>query len=50
MTSPIDSQQKKTTCWIVDFGISSDHEVKLKESEKRDKCLDLARELKIFGR
>ena len=27
----------------------TDHRVKLKESEKRDKYLDLAREMKIYG-
>ena len=31
---------------IVDFTIPADHRVKLKESEKRDKCLDLAWVLK----
>ena len=46
MTWPSDSQQKKRTCWIVDFAILADYRVKLKESEKRDKYLDLARELK----
>ena len=45
-TRPSDSQQKKRTCRIVDFAIPADHWVKLKESEKRDKYLDLARELK----
>ena len=35
-----------TTCRIVDFVILADHRVKLKESEKKDKYLDLARELK----
>ena len=30
----------------MDFGILTDHIVELKESEKRDKYLDLARELK----
>ena len=34
------------TCKIVDFAIPADHRVKLKESEKKDKYLDLARELK----
>ena len=34
------------TCWIVDFAISADHRVKLKESKKRDKYQDLAREVK----
>ena len=30
----------------MDFDVPADHRVKLKENEKRDKCLDLARELK----
>ena len=30
----------------LDFAVPTDHRVKLKESEKRDKYLDLARELK----
>ena len=30
----------------MDFFVSADHRVKLKECEKRDKYLDLARELK----
>ena len=34
------------TCKIVDFAVSAGHRVKLKESEKKDKYLDLARELK----
>ena len=38
--------KKKRTCKIVDFAVSADHRIKLKESEKRDKYLDLARELK----
>ena len=38
--------KKKRTCQIMDFTISAYHRVKLKESEKRDKYLDLARELK----
>ena len=36
----------KRTCRIVDFAVLADHRVKLKESEKKDKYLDLARELK----
>ena len=45
-TRPCDSQKtKKRTCRIVDFDILADHRVKLKESEKRDKYLDLVREL-----
>ena len=30
----------------MDFAVPADRRVKIKESEKRDKCLDLARELK----
>ena len=30
----------------MDFGVLADHRVKLRESKKRDKYLDLARELK----
>ena len=33
-------------CKVVDFAVPADHRIKLKESEKRDKYLDLARELK----
>ena len=33
-------------CKIVDFAIPADHRIKLKEREKKDKYLDLARELK----
>ena len=38
--------KKKRTCKIVNFAVPSDHRVKLKECEKKDKYLDLARELK----
>ena len=31
-----DSQLKKRTCWIADFGVPADHWVKLKEIKKRD--------------
>ena len=31
---------------IVDFAVPADHRIKLKECEKKDKYLDLARELK----
>ena len=37
---------KKKICKIVDFAVPADHRIKLKECEKRDKYLDLARELK----
>ena len=38
--------KKKRTCKIVDFAVPADHRIKLKEYEKNDKYLDLARELK----
>ena len=38
--------KKERTCKIVDFAVPADHRIKLKECEKRDKYLDLARELK----
>ena len=38
--------KKKRTCKIVDFAVSAEHRIKLKECEKKDKYLDLARELK----
>ena len=44
-TRPYNNQQKKI-CKIVDFAVPADHRIKLKECEKRDKYLDLARELK----
>ena len=40
------NQQKKRTCKIVNFAVPADHRIKLKECEKTDKYLDLARELK----
>ena len=48
MTRPYNNQQKKKKkiCKIVYFAVSADHRIKLKEYEKRDKYLDLARELK----
>ena len=38
--------KKKEICKIVDFAVPADHRIKLKECEKRDKLLDLVRELK----
>ena len=35
-----------TNCRVADFAIPDDDRVKLKASEKRNKYLDLARELK----
>ena len=40
-------QQKKRDCKIVDFAVPADHRIKLKESEKKDKYLDLARTLAV---
>ena len=39
-------QQQKRICKIVNFTVPADHRIKLKECEKKDKYLDLARELK----
>ena len=39
-------KKKKRTCKIVDFVVPADHRIKLKECEKKDKYLNLARELK----
>ena len=52
MTRPYNNQQKKKKkkkkkiCKIVDLAVPADHIIKLKECEKRDKYLDLAKELK----
>ena len=40
------NKKKKRTCRIVNFAFPADHRVKLKESEKKDKYLVFARELK----
>ena len=45
-TRPNNNQQKNRTCKIVDFPVPADHRIKLKECDKKDKYLDLARELK----
>ena len=45
-TRPYNNQQKKRTCKIVDLAVLADHRIKLKECEKKDKYLDLARKLK----
>ena len=39
-------KKKKRTCKIVDFAVPTDHRIKPKECEKKDKYLELARELK----
>ena len=38
--------KKKKTCKTVDFAVPADHRIKLKEYEKKDKYLSLARDLK----
>ena len=43
---PHNNQQKKRICKIVEFAVPADHRINLKESEKKDKYLHLARELK----
>ena len=50
-TRPYNNQQKKKKkkkriCKIVDFAVPADHKIKSKECEKKDKYLDLFRELK----
>ena len=40
------NKKKKRTCKIVDFSVPADHSIKQKVYEKKDKYLDLARELK----
>ena len=39
-------KKKKRICKIVDFAVPADHRIKLKECEKKDKYLELAREWK----
>ena len=40
-----EKKETKRTCRIVDFAVPADHRIKLKENKKRDKYVDLAREL-----
>ena len=42
----INKKKKEENCKNVDFTVPADHRIKLKECEKGDKYLDLARELK----
>ena len=42
----INKKKKKRICKTIDFAVPADHRINLKESEKKDKYLDLARELK----
>ena len=43
---PIIINKRERICKIVDFAVPEDHRINLKESEKKDKYLDFARELK----
>ena len=38
--------KRKKNCKIVDFAVPADHRINLNESEKKNKYLDLVRELK----
>ena len=40
------NKKKKRICKIVDFAVPADHRINLKEIEKKDKYLDLARKFK----
>ena len=42
----INKKKKERICKTVDFAALADHRINLKECEKKDKYLDLARELK----
>ena len=39
-------KKKKKICKILDFAVPAVHRIRLKECEKRNKYIDLARELK----
>ena len=43
------NNKKKRICKMVDFAVSADHRIKLKECEKKDKYLNLARKLENYG-
>ena len=42
-------KKEKRICRILNFAVLADHGVKLRESEKRDKYLDITEELKNYG-
>ena len=42
----INKKKETRICKIVEFAVPADHRINLKESEKKDNYLDLARELK----
>ena len=43
------NNKKKKICQIVNFAVQAGQKLKLKENKKKDKYLDLARELKNYG-
>ena len=43
------NNKKKRICKILDFAVSADNRIKLKECEKMDNYLDFARKLKNYG-
>ena len=45
-TRPYNNQRKKKFCKIIDFVVPANYRIKLKECKKRDKYLDIAKELK----
>ena len=45
---PYNNQQKKGICKIVNFAVPVDHRINLKECAKKNKYLNLARELKTL--
>ena len=47
-TRPYNNQQKKKKriCQIIEFSVLADHRIQLKDYERKEKYLDLARELK----
>ena len=45
----INKKKKKRICKIVDFTLSADHRIKLRECEKNDKYLDLSIKLEKYG-
>ena len=45
----ITKKKKNRICKIFNFAVQADLRIKLKECEKKDKYLDLARELKKYG-
>ena len=39
-------EEKRRTCYLVDFVVPADRKLKIKEHEKKNRYLDLARELR----